>query len=332
MRRAAKITLGILFAPIGLAVLGLVAFGALRAVGVPDPEVGTEQLEQPLPESAPTTLRPRSEDSSALDEVPEVDGAIRVELDLVEGMFRVEPHDGDDIEVDARYDRATYALEREYGLDGETPVFRLRFRSKVHWLRRIAQDGAVDSGDLGNNEVTVYLPRGVPIDLRAKMSRAEGELVLDGLVLTNLVTDLGMGEYSVESDEPNPAVMRNAVFDLGMGEASLRGLSHLRASRITVKGGMGEIEVDMGASLTMDTELHASMRMGEMRLELPDDALLDVDSDFGATLGEVDDRGVRDRRIEDPERAHHLRVTGSILMGALVVDEFRARGSGPDLR
>jgi hypothetical protein len=126
--------------------------------------------------------------------------------------------------------------------------------------------------------------------------------------------------------------MRQALFDLGMGEASLRGLSHLRASRITVKGGMGEIEVDMGASLTMDTELHARLRMGEMRLELPDDALLDVDSDFGATLGEVDDRGVRNRRIEDPEKAHHLRVTGSILMGALVVDEFRARGSGPDLR
>ncbi|HKK71493.1 MAG TPA: hypothetical protein VKA86_09770 [Candidatus Krumholzibacteria bacterium] len=331
MRRAAKITLGILFAPVGLVVLGLLAFGALRAAGVPDPDVGAERLEQPLPETTRTTLESRTEDRAPI-ETPETDDAIRVELDLVEGMFRVEPHDGEDIEVDARYDRASYALERDYGLDGEVPVFRLLFRSKVHWLRRIAQDGGIDDGDFGANEITVYLPRGVPIDLRAKISRSETEFVLDGLTLTNLVTDMGMGQYTVECGEPNPVVMRNAVFDVGMGEATLRGLSNLRPRRIEVKGGMGEIEVDMGTSLRIDTELHASMRMGELRLELPDDALLDIDSEFGATLGEVDDRGVRNRRIEDPERAHHFRVTGSVFMGALVVDQFRARGAHDDLR
>lgn len=332
MRRPAKFALGCLFAPIGIGVLGLLAFGLLRATGVPAPDVGQDRIEQPLPD-VPRTVLQRDPGTDAAREPAEVPDGLRVDLDLVEGYFRVEPFDGDDIEVQAQYDRATYRLEKKYGLDGDVPVFELRFASKVHWLRRIAQDGGIDDSDFGNNEITVLLPRGVPIDLRVSMSRAEGDLVLDGLTLTNLVTELDMGEYSVETDEPNPVVMRRASFDVGMGESTLRGLSYLRAREIIVNGGMGEIRVDMGASLDVDTILTSRMRMGEMRLQLPDDALFDAGSDFSAMLGEVDDGGLRGRRLDDPETARRLLVKGSVLMGALVVDEFRAHGfGGGDLR
>ena len=332
MRRAAKITLGCLFAPVGLFVLGLLAFGALRAAGVPDPDVTEDRIARPLPEVPRTVLESAPRPGTAQEPTGVEDG-LRVELDLVEGFFRVEPFDGDEIEVEARYDQATYRLEEKYGLDGDTPVFRLEFASKLHWLRRIASDGSIDEGDFGQNEITVLLPRGIPIDLHVKISRAEGDLVLDGLTLTNLVTDLSMGEYTLETDTPNPVVMRRAVFDLGMGEAGLRGLSYLRAREIQIAGGMGEIRVDMGTSLDVDTILTSRMRMGEMRLQLPDDALFDADSDFSAVLGEVDDGGVRGRRLDDPETARRLLVKGSVLMGALVIDEFRARGfADPDLR
>ena len=49
----------------------------------------------------------------------------------------------------------------------------------------------------------------------------------------------------------------------------------------------------------------------------------------GAAL--VDDAGVRGRRIDDPESAHTLSVRGSVMMGELRVDEFRARLRTPDI-
>jgi len=324
MRRAAKIALGCLFAPIGLLVVGLIAFTGLRAAGVPDPDVGADRIEQPLPD-VPRTVLERA--PAAPDAAPaEIADGLRVELDLVEGMFRIEPTDGEEIEVEAEYDRATYRLERDYGLDGDTPVFRLKFASKLHWLRRLAQDGSFDDDDMGDNEIIVYLPRGVPIDLRVKISRSESELVLDGLTLTNLVTDLGMGTYSLETRTANPVVMRSARFELGMGEFSLDGLSYLRAREIEVASGMGEVRIDMGTSLAVDTILSTRMRMGELSLRLPDDALYDRASDFTAVLGEIDDSGLGPQRVEDPENARHLTVKGSVLMGELRIDDFRARG------
>jgi len=328
MRRPAKIALGCLFAPIGLFAIGLVAFAALRGAGVPDPDVGEDRIEQPLPDVPRTVLSPRAPSPDA--EPAGIEDGIRVDLDFVEGSFRIEPFDGDEIEVEAQYDRANYRLDREYGLEDGATVFRLKFSSTTHWLRRIAQDGGIDDSDMGENEIIVYLPRGVPIDLRARMSRAEGELILDGLSLTNLVTNLDMGEYSIESDEANPVVMQRAAFDVGMGEISMRGLSYLRARHIDVKAGMGEVRIDMGTSLGVDTVLNSRMRMGEMVLLLPDDALYDRSTDFKAVLGEVDDSGLRSQRIEDPELARRLTIQGSVLMGELRIDDFRARGFQDD--
>ena len=326
MRRVAKVALGCLFAPVGLFVLGLIAFGALRAAGVPDPDVGTERLAQDVPE----VPRLQLESTPRAPAMLPVEDVLRVELDLVEGMFRIEPHDGPEIEVEAQYDKATYRLTRSYSVDGDVPVFRLEFASKMHWLRRIAQNGNLDDQDFAANEITVFLPKGLPLDLRVKISRSESELVLDGLSLTNLVTNLSMGEYTFETDTPNPLSMDAALFDVGMGEVTVRGLSHLRARRIDVQGGMGEIRLDFGTSLAVDTVVHTRMRMGEMRLDLPDDALYDADSSFKAILGEVDDRGFSGERVEDPERAKRLRVNGTVLMGTMVVDEFRVRPIDPD--
>lgn len=208
------------------------------------------------------------------------------------------------------------------------PTFRLSFRSKIHWLRRLVNTGSFSDGDLAVNEITIFLPEGIPLDLRMKLQRSESEIDVSGLALTHLVTQLGMGSYELSSRIDNPVVLQQASFDLGMGEVRLVGMSHLRARNIEVKGGMGEIHVDFGTSLLTDTELHARMRMGEMRLSIPDDAILDPDSDFRAVLGELDESRLRGRPAGDPELAKRLRVSGSVLMGQFEISEFSARGLG----
>lgn len=327
MHRAAKIGLGCLFAPLGLFVLGLVFVGSMKVAGVPETRITDERQSQALPEQARTTLTQLMTDHP--DDSIGLQPAVRVILDLDTGVFRVEPGPADEgITVDAEYDEGTFELLREYGVEEGVPTFRLTFRSKVSWLRRLANTGSFSDEDLEMNEVTVFLPEGVPLDLRVKIQRSESELDLSGLALTDLVTKFSMGDYEVVARTDNPVPLRQASFDVGMGETRLTGLSHLRAGRIEFKGGMGEISVDFGTSLLTDTVVDARMRMGELSLRIPDDALLDPQSNCRVVMGEYDDAALTGRRVQDPELAKRLLLNGSVLMGVLAVDEFRSRPFG----
>ncbi len=327
MHRAAKIGLGCLFAPLGLFVLGLVFVGSMKVAGVPETRITDERESQALPEDARTTLTQRMTDFP--DDSIGLEPAVRVILDLDMCMFRIEPGPADEgITVDAEYDEGSFELLREYGVEADVPTFRLTFRSKVSWLRRLANTGSISDEDLEMNEITVFLPEGVPLDLRVKIQRSESELDLSGLALTDLVTKFSMGDFEVVARSDNPVPLRRATFDVGMGETRLTGLSHLRAGTIQLKGGMGEISVDFGTSLLTDTVVDARMRMGEMSLRIPDDALLDPQSNCSAVLGEYENSSLTGRRVDDPELAKRLLLNGSVLMGALIVEEFRSRPFG----
>jgi hypothetical protein len=94
---------------------------------------------------------------------------------------------------------------------------------------------------------------------------------------------------------------------------------------VKIDGGMGETRIDFGSSLLVDTELVARMKMGEMTIEVPDDALYDPNSRVKATMGEVANGMRGGQRVEDPELARRISLDASVLMGEIRLDPFRAR-------
>lgn len=331
MNRVAKVGLGCLLLPVGLAVLGLIFFLSMKAAGVPDPEPKDQTFAQEigtrLEPASPGTSLERSDDVSALSREASA-AAVIVVIDVEECEFFLESGPAEDgVRVEATYDEATYELKKAYDLEGETPVFRLEFKSTISLWRRIAQDGGLDDSDLAMNEITVFLPENTPIALRTKVSKAEGEMLLDDLVLTELVTESTMGEYTVSMDTPNPVAMDLASIKMSMGEGTFRGLANLRAKTLSIEGGMGELRIDFGRSLLVDTDVRARMRMGEMKIEVPDDALYDPNSKVKATMGEVANGLSRGQRIEDPELARRLSLDAAILMGEISLEPFRVRRS-----
>jgi hypothetical protein len=333
MNRVAKIGLGCLLLPIGTVVLGLIFFLSMKAAGVPDPspkdqtfaqEIGTRL--EPVSPGTGTSLE-RSDDVTNLSRQAAAASVI-VDIEAEECMFYLESGPAEDgVRVEATYDEATYELTKTYDLEGDAPVFKLEFKSKISFWRRIAQDGTFQDNDIEMNEITVFLPENTPIALRTKVSKAECEMLLDDLVLTEFVTEGSMGEYTVTMDTPNPVTMDAAVIKMSMGAGSFRGLSNLRAKSLTVDGGMGELRIDFGNSLLVDTDVYARMRMGEMSIEVPDDALYDSSSKVKATVGEVNNGMRRGQRIEDPELARRLTLDAAVLMGEIRLDPFRVRPS-----
>lgn len=332
MNRVAKVGLGCLLLPVGTFVLGLLFFLVMKSAGVPDPQPRQQEFAQEIgtrmESLAPSAPGDRVEEEVEVRSRSAAAAAVIVDIDVEECTFYLESGPAaDGVRVEADYDEATYELTRGYDLEGDTPVFHLKFRSKISFWRRLAEDGSFDSNDMGRNEITVFLPEGTPIDLRARVAKAEGEMLLDDLVLTGLETNCSMGEFSLSMATPNPVVMDRATMGISMGEATLRGVSNLRARSIKVDAGMGETRIDFGTSLLIDTELIARLKMGELNIEIPDDALYDPASRVKATMGEVINGMEGGQRIEDPELTHTISLDASVLMGAINLDPFRVRSS-----
>jgi len=330
MNRAGKIALGCLLAPIGLTVIGVFFVVGLRMAGVPDPQPTSTTLEQAAPFEPVRTESIRRDDriTDPPAEVAWEPGGrhVKVLLDLEEAMIEVVPGPADEgFRVDADYDEAAYALPQEYGVQKDgTPIYRVGFRSKVSFLRRLVQDGSFSDDDLGENQLTIQLPRDTPMDLELAMAKAEVYLDLSGLSLTNLGSELRMGEFHLEVDEDNPVEMEQFAAKCTMGEFHFKGLSRLRPAVIRAGGSMGELNVDLGGALTRDTEIFTQLRMGELKLALPENAFWDPSSRAKVSWGEMSG-SLTGRGAEDPELAPRLRVEGNVFMGEMVVDGYRAR-------
>jgi hypothetical protein len=249
--------------------------------------------------------------------------AVRVVLDLEEARFEIFPGPRDEgIRVEADYDQANYDLTEEYDLDdGDVPTYRLEMKSRVSLLRRLLTKGSWDEEDMETNFVRVQLPEATPMQLVLELAKSETTMDLTGLELIDLSTDLSMGEYRMEIREPSPVPMRSLLLDCRMGEFRLDGLARLRAGQIVVKGMMGEMVLDMGGPLHVDTSLLANMKMGEMRLRLPDNARWQSEG-IKATLGEVNGSPRNPNRTEPG--APVLQFAASVLMGELRVGAYHA--------
>ena len=311
MNRVAKIGLGCLLLPVGLTVLSVLFFLTMKAAGVPDPAPKEQEFAQEigtrLEGLAPGTTMQRADDASALS-ASAAAAAVIVDIDVEECAFYLESGP------------IAHPVAAPQGL--VVPVIKDITNKN---LRQIAEEGNFSDADIAMNEITVFLPEETPIVLRAKMAKGEGEMLLDDLVLTEFVTEGRMGEYSFSMDTPNPVTMESSSITLAMGEGTFRGLSNLRARELEVQGSMGEIRLDFGNSLLVDTAVLARMKMGEMSIEVPDDALYDPESRVKATMGEVNNGMKRGQRVADPELARRISLDAAVLMGELRLEPFRVR-------
>lgn len=317
MRTGHKILFGCLAAPFLLVFLLAFLVIVFRASPIPEGESVSVSQTDPIGGITPEML---AAEGFTLDPSRPAARPVPVRLNLEEGAFTIrQAPPGTPLHVEGDYDSALYDLTTTLERDDEGhPSYSITFLPKYTLLRRILTDGIVEIDDT-ENHLTVYIPRDLPIELDVRIAKAESRLFLGGLALTSARFQMKMGSHRILVEEPNPIEMESLVLDSSMGEVRTEGLGLLRSATITVSGGMGEVNVDLGREISRDTTIQARMRMGEMTLGLPRRAR--VDAATSVWIGESSGNP-KDSRYDDDPDLPTITVRGGVTLGELRLQRY----------
>ena len=278
----------IVLAVIGVAAAMVLLLVATAAVGLVWATSTAGRLGEPTPEPVASTVAIRDVGvraaSAASTEQP-----LRVEIELEEGEFEVRPGPpGAGVEVDGAYAKSYYELIEAHTPAGEPggPATVIRLRPAHPFLVRLI-GSALGGHDGAHNELTVTIPRDVPISLSLKLRTGESRTDLGGLTLTDLDAELSMGEHGLNFSEPLSGRPHRIRVAAGMGEIRLENFGNAGPRELDVEGRMGSLTVDLGgewpAGAVADVSLDSAM--GEFRVNVPNTVRIAPDSNASNVFG-----------------------------------------------
>jgi hypothetical protein len=260
------------FGCLGLLVLVAVVIGVMLAVAA------MKARSEEVTEDLLTPELPAAEAPPATSREPEPDGAVaippalpgRVELTLRHGGFIIEP--GDELRVEAKYDRNSCTLEEKLLTDEESGwTYKLDFSCGGFSLMGMLKQM------LGGSQpvVKLYLPADRPMSLDLDILQGGAQVELGGLWLTtaDLVAEMGGIELSV--DKPMRAPMEHMAISFSMGGGEIVSLGNASPRSLDVEWKMGGMELDLQGLWLQDSDITIEGRMGGGSITLPHDVLIE---------------------------------------------------------
>jgi hypothetical protein len=174
---------------------------------------------------------------------------------------------GGPLRVESSFDPDVHRLEHSYDEDGSGGwTYRLDFHEKK-WLHV-----SVVSVWLGKRspEVTIEIPRDLPIALETKMEGGYLSLDLAGLDLTTAGVELDRGVLGLIVSEPLDIPMERLSVKGRMGTMFLRSLGNASPKELDVQHGIGAARVDLSGAWLRDAEIDFQVAFGDGELKLPD--------------------------------------------------------------
>jgi len=164
-----------------------------------------------------------------------------------------------------------YRMSMKYDSDRFEPVVdyapgRLRIGTETSG-RNIDID-MDDEGESG--ELRLELSPEVPLELDLEFGAVRASLDLGGLFLEDLDISTGASESMVDFSRPTRGRVRTADFEVGAADFSARNLGNLRADRIHVEAGVGQVELGLQGEWEQDVELDVEMGLGSLTLNIPE--------------------------------------------------------------
>lgn len=223
---------------------------------------------------------PLSTDQEAQTALAAGVGSLR--LDLSVGEFRIEPGPvGSQIRIEGDFESDAFTLvEALDEQDDGSWSYSVRFAPKRGPLGLL-----FGAGNNPQNEITLIIPRGLPLDLVGDIGVGESDFELGGLFIRHVDLDFGAGDHTIRFSEPLEFAMEDFEVGGSIGALRVADLGNASPIRAEVEHRIGEAEIDLNGSWTGDAELVFDVGIGESRVRVPDDVHVDVERS-GVGLGE----------------------------------------------
>ena len=279
-----------LFLIVGVGMVLLWAMSTADSLGEPTAEAVSRTIA--IAEFAP----PEASGAVVQEERSQATRPLRLTIELQDGTFEIRPGPpGSDVTVDGDYAAPYYELVEEHDTDRDgrrTTLIALRPTSNM-LVRMVAT--LRSRGDIPN-DLTVTIPKGVPIELELNLSAGETRTDLGGLTLVDLEADLSMGEHQLDFSRPLAQQLARAQVSGSMGDVNLENLGNARALEFETSSSMGNFNVDLGGAWPVETvaELVFNHSMGELRLNVPESVRIATDSESSVRFGDSGDLDVVD--------------------------------------
>jgi len=140
----------------------------------------------------------------------------------------------------------------------------------------------IPSGNVRNRWELEFSPE-LPLSMNVRAGAGDGELDFSGLQVSELDVDIGAGNFVVRFDEPNAIPMDHLTLDTGASKIEVLGLGNASPETIRLQGGVGDIAMDLTGSWARSAEVTVRAGAGALRLTLPSDVGVEVETRGGLT-------------------------------------------------
>jgi hypothetical protein len=198
----------------------------------------------------------------------------RLVLQLKQGEFelhRGEP--GQTLMIKANFDDDIYNLEDRFEtLADSTWVYEVRFYRTIGGMQALLRQ-LVGGGH--DNQVHVYLPPDVPIELVIQTEEGGFNAELGGLWLTAADITFSKGGFNLEFDEPLREPLDSLLIQGGMGGFNAEGLGNASPRVLGVSCSMGGANLEMNGLWRNDCDARLHVKMGGMSVLVPDEIMVE---------------------------------------------------------
>lgn len=191
------------------------------------------------------------------------------------------------LQVRAGEDDLLYRMFLRYDSDRFEPVADFSGRRLELGTESRGRNIDIDTDD-ETGELRLELSPRVPLELDLEFGAVRANLDLGGLYLEDLDISTGASQSTVDVSRPTRGRVRSADFEVGAADFTARNLGNLRADRIHLEAGVGEVTLGFGGQWENDLEVDVEMGLGALSLNIPEDVGVRLNKDSFLTSLDAD--------------------------------------------
>ena len=131
------------------------------------------------------------------------------------------------------------------------------------------KDAELRGRKLEAGSLDLQLNPNVALDLDLAFGAAEAKIDLGGLRVRSLEISTGASKTDLAFSQLNPIAAERVVLQVGAAQFIATGLGNANTGRLSVEGGVGDIDLDFTGALTSDMNISVEMGLGHLTLRLP---------------------------------------------------------------